>query len=366
MRGPIAVAQHVNDLQIGGKERIAVAIANGLVEAGYASHLICTSGFGPLRASLVPDVRLWCAERHGAADLAGTRRIARYIDDSGIALVQTHNAGPSYLMRAVRRLCASSPLHVVHDHRGTAIGSFKLGLLDLVFLRNVDTYLGVSHELRERGVRLLRLPRDRCLYIANGIELPDVSRTPDARPTVVQVANLQEPKGHRTAIRAAALLREPFPELRWICIGRTEREPGYTRDVRGMIQSLGLETCVELAGPQQDVRAFLARAHAGVLTSDAEGLPLALLEYLAAELPVAMTDVGQGPSVIRDAGAGCVAPRGDAAALANGLQEILGDPERARSMGVRGRAYVRAHFSHAAMVEQVSGLYQRLLAHGRP
>ena len=361
MAGAIAVAQHVNDLQIGGKERIAVAIANGLAEAGYTSHLICTSGLGPLRASLAADVHLWCAERHGAADLAGTRRIARFIDDSGIALVQTHNAGPSYLMRAVRRLCARPPLHVVHDHRGTAPGSIKHGLLDLFFLRNVDAYLGVSRELQQRAVRLLRLPEDRCLYVVNGIELPEVSRTPDARPTVVQVANLQEPKGHRTAIRAAALLGDALPELRWICVGRTEREPDYTRDVRGMIRSLGLETCVELAGPQDDISTFLARAHVGVLTSDAEGLPLALLEYLAAELPVAMTDVGQGPSIIREAGAGCVAPRGDAVALAKGLEEILGDPERARSMGVRGRAYVEAHLSREAMVEQIHGLYKRLI-----
>lgn len=361
MARSIAVAQHVNDLQIGGKERVAVALANGLAEAGYASHLICTSGLGPLRAGLRPDVQLWCAERSGAADLAGTRRLARFIDESGIALVHTHNAGPSYLMRAVRRLCESRPLHVVHDHRGTAPGSLKHALLDRIFLRNIDAYIGVGQELRARAARLLGLPDDRCLYVVNGIDLPEVSRAPDPRPTVVQVANLQEPKGHRTAMRAAALLRERVPELRWICVGRTEREPGYTREVHDLIASLGLADCVELAGERDDVPAFLARAHVGVLSSDAEALSLAMLEYMAAELPVAMTDVGQGPAILRASDSGCVVPRGDPVALAKGLAEILGDPERGRAMGARGRAHVGAHFSRRAMVEQVRSFYAELL-----
>ena len=88
---------------------------------------------------------------------------------------------------------------------------------------------------------------------------------------MIQVANLQEPKGHRIAMQCAALVRKQIPELRWLCVGRCLEATEYVRAVRSQIAELGLEGCVELLGERHDVRELLREAQVGVLSSDLEG-----------------------------------------------------------------------------------------------
>lgn len=356
-----AVAQVVDTLELGGKERVAVTLANELAARGYESHLICTRAFGPLRSSVSPDVHAWSAERSWRGDLAGLRRLARHFDACHIALAHTHNEGASYLVRLARLLAAHPPLQVVHDHRGHILDSLKHVWLDRLFLSGVDGFIAVSEQLHSRAARLLGLPPQRCRLVPNGIELPALTPYSDGPPTVVQVANLQEPKGHRTAIRAAARLRERIPELRWICVGRVREGSPYVTEVRRLIREADLSDCVELAGASSDVASYLRRAQVGVLTSDAEGLPLALIEYLGAGLPVVTTEVGEGPRLIAEAGAGHVVPRGDPDAVADAVYQLLSDRSAARTRGEAGRRYATRNFSSEAMVAGVEALYREVL-----
>ena len=111
-----------------------------------------------------------------------------------------------------------------------------------------------------------------------------------------------------------------------------------------------------------DVADLRAAATVGVLSSDFEGMPLAVLEYMAAGLPVVATDVGGLPEIVRHGETGfLVAPR-DPAALAERIGHLLADPALARQMGERGRRRQQEQFSREAMVAAVSGLYARLLA----
>ena len=106
---------------------------------------------------------------------------------------------------------------------------------------------------------------------------------------------------------------------------------------------------------------LLAAATVGVLSSDFEGMPLAVLEYMAAGLPVVATGVGGLPEIVREGETGfLVAPR-DPAALAERIGRLLADPALAREMGERGRRRQQEHFSREAMVAAVTGLYERLL-----
>ncbi len=95
----LSVAQVVDTLELGGKERVAVTLANELAARGYDSHLICTRAFGPLRSTVSHDVNLWCAERSWRGDLGGLRRLVRYLDECDVSLAHTHNEGASYLVR---------------------------------------------------------------------------------------------------------------------------------------------------------------------------------------------------------------------------------------------------------------------------
>ena len=358
---PLRVAQVGDALDTGGKERVAVNLANGLAAAGWESHLISTRWEGPMRALVRPEVHAWCGGRRWRFDLRAAKRIADYIADNRIQIVHTHNHYTAYFMWFVLKFCKVHPLHVVHDHHGPAMGNRLMALADWLMFRHVDAYIAVSEELQARAKRILSLSDDRCLYIHNGVEVFPPHEPYQGPPTVVQVANLSWPKGHDVSVRAAAELRKRFPQLRWVCVGRITEPSDYVAQVKGLVRSLGMEDCFILAGEQADVRPALRQANVGVIASDTEGLPMAMLEYMVEELPVVTTDVGQCPALVREAGCGLIVPPRQPDQLAEAIAKLLDDPAQARPMAARGRRLVEAKFSVAAMVERISRLYRDLL-----
>ena len=358
-----AIMQVVDGLQVGGKERLAVSLANKLASMGYRSFLVSSrDADGPLRADIAPDVTLWAAQRTSRFDLAGLKRIARFIDDREIDVVHTHNHFSAYLMRVVLWMSRRKPVHVAHDHHGPAMGDRVVGFYYWLMLRHVDAYVSVSQELQARAQRLLKLPDDRCLYIRNGIDIDPPHDPWPGPPTVVQVANLLEPKGHQTAARAASIISKNVDGFRWICLGR-KASPAtpYVSQLEQTIASLNLQGCMILQGQCLEVRRVLRQANVGVIASDSEGLPLAMLEYMAEQLPVVTTDVGQCADIINQANAGIVVPPGDGDAMAQAVIKLLRDASYARQLGANGRKFVQEHFSTDAMVRQFFSLYERLL-----
>lgn len=357
----LVILQVVDSLSVGGKERVAVDLANGLARLGHSSYLMATRSLGALADDANEDVRVWCASRTQRFDIAGMRRIAKYIDSEHIDIVHTHNHSSSWLMRFVLWFSRRRPLHIVHDHHGPALNDRKLAIEDWLMLRHVDGYIAVSEKLRDRALKLLSLSKQNCIYIQNGVYVSPPRAAFQGRPTIIQVANIHWPKGHMVAIQAAARLREKIPDLRWLCIGRID-EPvdEYVREVRRTIETLNLSNCVELLGQRSDIRSLLRNAHVGALTSDFEGLPIALLEYMAEQLPVVTTDVGEGPAIIRKAHAGSVVPVNDPNMFADALFELLNDPELINEKGMNGRDFIAVHYSIEQMVRQVQSFYHQL------
>ncbi|MBI2114383.1 MAG: glycosyltransferase [candidate division NC10 bacterium] len=105
---------------------------------------------------------------------------------------------------------------------------------------------------------------------------------------------------------------------------------------------------------------LLAAADALVIPSTREGIPLALLEAMAASLPVVATEVGGIPEVVRHDETGLLVPSGDPAALANAVVRLFQDPTRANAMGERGRARYLERFTVERLVREVEALYLTL------
>jgi L-malate glycosyltransferase len=127
------------------------------------------------------------------------------------------------------------------------------------------------------------------------------------------------------------------------------------------IQELGLRDAVHLLGTRYDVPALLARATAFCLPSRAEGLSNAIMEAMAARLPVVATRAGGNPELVEDGVTGFVVPVGDAAQMADRLIDLLSDPERAREMGRRGRTFAERELSLDRKKAAYGDLYCRLL-----
>jgi len=207
---------------------------------------------------------------------------------------------------------------------------------------------------------------DRVAVVRNGIDLrrfdalaarPVESPLPPGGPLVAVVANLWPVKDHRTLLDAADQVRRRIPDVRFALVGDgPEREP-----LRRRIKELGLGNAVHLLGTRYDVPAILARASAFCLSSRAEGLSNAIMEAMAAGLPVVATDAGGSAELVQDDVTGFLVPVGDASAMARRLVELLSDGVFARQMGRRGRVAAERELSLDRKRAGYHDLYCRLL-----
>jgi glycosyltransferase involved in cell wall biosynthesis len=126
--------------------------------------------------------------------------------------------------------------------------------------------------------------------------------------------------------------------------------------------SLGLADVVTFAGIRSDVPQILAALDVFVLPSLWEGMPNAILEAMAAGLPVVATAVGGTPEVVADGKTGLLVPSHNPAAMAEAMERLLRSPDLRHRMGQAGREQVLQHFTVERMVAQTQKLYQQLLA----
>jgi glycosyltransferase involved in cell wall biosynthesis len=125
---------------------------------------------------------------------------------------------------------------------------------------------------------------------------------------------------------------------------------------------LQLADAVRFLGHREDVAGLLAGASCALLASDYEGCPLAVVEAMAAGVPVVATDAGGVAELVEHERTGLITPAGDVEALAAALASVLIGVETARAMGAAGREVALARLSLERMVERTVGLYEEALA----
>jgi glycosyltransferase involved in cell wall biosynthesis len=193
--------------------------------------------------------------------------------------------------------------------------------------------------------------RDRIEVIANGVF--DAARPGDDSGdgfTVLYAARLEPEKGVDVFIRAIAAARREDPTIRGLVAGDgPERE---------RLERLAAGSGVELLGVRHDIPELMAKVNAVALASEAEALPMSVLEAMASARPVVVTDIGGTAEAVVHGETGFLVPPGDADAVARALLDLAAEPERARRMGAAGRARQRELFDGKRMVET----YERALA----
>jgi glycosyltransferase involved in cell wall biosynthesis len=132
--------------------------------------------------------------------------------------------------------------------------------------------------------------------------------------------------------------------------------------LRQQTAQFGLAEDVFFTGRCERVADLLSVSDIGVLSSASEGFSNAIIEYMAASLPVVATNVGGAREAVVEAETGFLVQPGDADAMARRLIELLNNPTRSRSMGERARCIVEAKFSSTALLERTRRLYERLLS----
>jgi glycosyltransferase involved in cell wall biosynthesis len=170
---------------------------------------------------------------------------------------------------------------------------------------------------------------------------------------------LSEQKDHATFLQAAARIRAELPKARFLIVGDGVLRESLIEQAR----SLGLAEAAIFAGLRGDIPAVMAALDVLVFSSRWEGLPVTLLEGMAAGKPVVSTAVGGVPGVVGDTESTLLVPPGMASLLADAVVRVLRDPELARQLSAAAKARVREKYSLDSMLDQTLALYEELWNH---
>jgi glycosyltransferase involved in cell wall biosynthesis len=198
--------------------------------------------------------------------------------------------------------------------------------------------------------------------IPNAVDVASAPRWSPAereRPLIVAVGRLKAPKDFPTLIRALSGLRPDSFEA--VIVGEGPDRPRLEEE----IEALGLSGRVRLAGERRDVPELLAAADVFVLPSASEGLPVSVLEAMAAGLPVIASRVGGVPEQVSDGETGLLVEPGDPNELTAALDRLIADPSLRRRLGAAGRARAEQAFDLDPFRRAHVELYSRELARRR-
>lgn len=215
-----------------------------------------------------------------------------------------------------------------------------------------DTTICVSEAVRRRLVEEYKYPAARTITVRNGIDcrryqprehsldIPTSGPLKGAPVTIICAARLSSAKRIDVLLEALAMLRTESVPWRCRILGAGPLEA----ELRVRATQLGLSELVRFVGYVEDVRPHLREADLFVLSSDKEGLPLALLEAMACGLPAIVTEVGGTGEVVVQNETGLLVRRGDAEGLARGIRQLLGNAGAREKMGLAARRRIHEHF----------------------
>ena len=362
---------------MGGGERLAREIVTRLDPTRF-DRTLCVSRWSPERAADPAaaaalaeldheGVRFLGLRRRASFDVTAWRPLVSRLRHERVDILHAHKFGSNVWAAALRPLTAT-PVVLAHEHTWSFEGQPIRKFLDRALIaRQVDRIITVSRADRRRMAEVEGIDPAKLLFVPNGIPAPAAGAGVDLRPelgvpadapVVGTVCALRPQKALDVLVRAAEQLRDAIPDVRVLIVGEGEERAR----IESLIAELGLGDTVSLLGRRNDVPDVLRTFDVAACSSDFEGTPLSVLEYMEAALPVVATRVGGVPDLIEDGVHGCLVEPRDAQGLAAGLARLLGDPDLARAMGQRGQARRRSEFDISNTVREIERLYESLVA----
>jgi glycosyltransferase involved in cell wall biosynthesis len=360
----IQVLHVIDSLTAGGAERVAVELVNGLPRDRFGAHLCTTRAEGPLADLVEGSVGRLRLARRARYDPRAIGFLVGYLKAHQIALIHAH--GTSVFISVIASLFPPRPAILWHDHYGLHEVRERPARLYRVALRRADGVVCVNRTLMTWATGRLGVPADRTWYLPNFPPAADdgprarlaLPGTPGAR--VVCVANIRPQKDHLTLLGALAIVRRTRPDVHVLVVGE-ETDRALAGRLRAEVAERGLQSSVTFCGPRRDVADVLAGSDIGVLSSASEGLPLALLEYGRAGLPVVVTDVGQCREVVDEGRAGLLVHPGSVDQLAHALNQLLESAGLRQTLGSALRARVFDTYSRSAIIDQLCTIYDGII-----
>jgi glycosyltransferase involved in cell wall biosynthesis len=348
----------------GGGERHLADLSHALVKLGHKVYVASVPG-SPLAAELSPVTRGHNLTLSRINYVKNVIRVARFVRAHDIEIVHAHAARDYHLAALALRLASRGRL-VLTRH-----ALFPLRGINRPLLRSAACVIAVSRavadSLRLSGV----IDASRITVIHNGIEIErfgqPAARSSDSPVVVGTVGHLAPIKGHDVFVRAAALISARRPGVHFVIIGE-DKSPqlSYRRHLESLLAELGLSGSVTMPGWRNDVAAALSSLTLFVSAARSEPFGLAIVEAMAAGLPIVAAASEGALEIIDDGVNGKLVPVDDPEALADAIDDLLNDPLERERLGRNAQLTAHQRFSVSRMASDTEQVYREVLAGYHP
>jgi len=352
---------------LGGGERIALKLASLLPKYGYRASILTFRADPETAALNSPPCPIYLLPLEKTYDLRAMQaalHLGRFLKQQQVQVVQTFfessDIWAGFVTKAMSRaklIWSRRDMGILRTQKHHVAYRLMAGLPDAVF--------AVSDLVRQHCIDIDHIDPNRVLTVYNGLDLsawntPSTSESNDSS-VVTTVGNIRRVKGHDIFIKAAASVLQQFPGARFSIAGDV-LEPDYFAELQALVNNLKLTGHFHFTGGISNLRDHLANANVFVLPSRSEGFSNAIVEAMAASLPIVATDVGGNAEAVKDGVTGFIVPPEDPESLACAIKRLLADPTRASEMGIAGKALAAEEFTLDAMMYRTTQTYRRLLA----
>lgn len=364
----LCVLTVIDALMTAGAETVATRIALNLNPDRFESIICSTrpSARTHLNAARAAGVEVLELGRRSKIDIWRWRPFTRLLRSGRVDVLHAHKFG-SNLWAALLKPRSRLPVLLAHEHSWSYEGALHRVVDRELIARRADAVVAVSPADRVRMIELERIPPEKVVFLPNGI--PDrplgdgeyVRRElglGPADPVVGTVCGLRPEKELETALRALGRLAPHRPALHFVVVGDGPERLRLER----LADELGVPTIFLGHRPNDELPDLLAAMDVLVLSSRFEGMPLAVLEWMAAGKAIVASRVGGIPAIVEDGKeAVLVAPR-DYVSFAEVIARLLDDPVERRRLGEAAQLRQRAQFRFDQTIAQIENLYEMLHA----
>ena len=347
---------------IGGGEKHVASLANSLAQRGH-DVFVALAPDSPLRVLLqdVPRDHIIELPMRNALSLGSAWKLARLARLHAVQIIHAH-VGRDYPLAALAAGRSSAQL-VLTRHV-----MFPLGRVHKVTLRRTARVIAVSQPVADALLSQAIFKSEIIQVIHNGVDVESFAPAKTTAPLnqkklrVGTVGELAPVKRHEDFIRVAQTICAERDDVDFIIAGEDKSRDGQNRSrIAQLIADAHLEDRVHLVGWTEEIANLLATFDLFVSTSESESFGMAIVEAMAAGIPVIATETDGAREVIEPDVTGRLVPVGDVDAIAKSTSELLSDPAERARLGANAQQAARQRFGLEQMVDETVRLYEEVV-----
>jgi len=372
------VMQLVLSLDIGGLEMLVVDLVKNLDRQKF-EPIVCCLHTGSLADRITSDgIKLIHIEKKHNIDYGLILKLVKVLKQEYIDIIHSHNKAVHFYAVLAAKIAGIPIIHTKHGRNlpkgdiNNIDNSVKTKLYRRISYLMTDLTVAVSYDAKRFALQTDGMPEEKIITIHNGIDTVKYNKTlskdqikemkqfmgiAEHNLIIGNVARLSREKDHNTLLAAFAIVSNELRNVKLIIVG----DGPLSEELQAKSIALNISSNVLFLGMRNDIPELLKLFDIAVLSSITEGIPLTLLEAMAAGLPIVATNVGGNPEVVEDQITGLLVPAKNPSALAEAMIHLLKNENKRIEMGEAGRKRVQKYFNLDLMVKQYEAIYETFL-----